>query len=120
MYGAILTPPVTPEADYGILFMHNEATRRCAATASSLSRRSWLRPGRSAMSRQPPGSRGTPAGFVSARATLEGGRVTEVAFENVPSFVYAAAVPVETPFGVFEAPVVFGERSTRWRPRRKA
>src|SRR5688500_20308225 len=24
MYGAILTPPVTDEADYGILFMHNE------------------------------------------------------------------------------------------------
>ena len=24
MYGAILTPPVTPEADLGVLFMHNE------------------------------------------------------------------------------------------------
>src|SRR5690606_33251952 len=24
MYGALLTPPVTPGADYGVLFMHNE------------------------------------------------------------------------------------------------
>jgi len=37
MYGCILTPPVSPEADFSILFLHNEDTAPCAATASSVS-----------------------------------------------------------------------------------
>ena len=50
----------------------------------------------------------SPAGFIRAHATVDGWRVTQVAFENVPSFVYADAVSVETVFGAFEVPVVFG------------
>jgi trans-L-3-hydroxyproline dehydratase len=50
----------------------------------------------------------TPAGLVSARATLAEGRVREVAFENVPSFVEAAELPIETRFGAFPVSVVFG------------
>src|SRR2546426_6682668 len=35
MYGAIPTAPATPDGDLGVLFLHNEAGARCAATASS-------------------------------------------------------------------------------------
>jgi proline racemase len=39
----------------------------------------------------------TPAGLVSARATVEDGRVRRVRFENVPSFVLALDDVVEVP-----------------------
>jgi proline racemase len=109
MYGALLTPPVTAEADYGILFMHNEGYSTMCGHGIIAVTTILVETG--AVSHQSSAARvayDTPAGFVSARATVNGGRVTEVAFENVPSFVYAAAVPVETPFGAFEVPVVFG------------
>jgi proline racemase len=50
----------------------------------------------------------TPAGFVAARAQLSGGRVLEVAFENVASFVYADALAIRLSHGTYRVPVVFG------------
>jgi trans-L-3-hydroxyproline dehydratase len=109
MYGAILTPPVTPEADYGILFMHNEGySTMCGhgiiAVTTILVETGVIGDQSSAISI----GYDSPAGFVRARATVDGGRVTQVAFENVASFVFTDGVPVETPFGSFDVPVVFG------------
>jgi proline racemase len=109
MYGAILTPPVTPEADYGVLFMHNEGySTMCGHGIIALT--TVL-----VESGQLPATDGqrvvgydTPAGFVRATARVTGGRVQEVAFENVASFVYAEAVALETEWGALEVPVVFG------------
>src|SRR6476469_4428959 len=89
MYGAILTPPVTPTADYGVLFMHNEGYSTMCGHGIIALTTTLLETGMF------PASEGgetsirydTPAGLVSARATLAEGRVREVAFENVPSFV---------------------------------
>ncbi|HEX5164846.1 MAG TPA: proline racemase family protein, partial [Thermomicrobiales bacterium] len=110
MYGAILTPPVTAEADYGILFMHNEGySTMCghgiiAVTTILVETGQVAATGSSAMI-----GYDSPAGFVRATATVApGGRVIEVAFENVASFVHAEAVPVETQFGALTVPVVFG------------
>ena len=50
----------------------------------------------------------TPAGFIRTRATVESQRVTQVSFENVASFAYADAIPVESPFGAITVPIVFG------------
>jgi trans-L-3-hydroxyproline dehydratase len=109
MYGAILTPPVTAEADYGILFMHNEGYSTMCGHGIIAVTTILIETG------QVPTTGGTatvgydtPAGFVQAQAMVSDGRVTEVAFENVASFVYADAVPVETPFGALAVPVVFG------------
>ena len=109
MYGAILTPPVTPTADYGVLFMHNEGYSTMCGHGIIALTTVLLETG------QVPAEDGaatirydTPAGLVSARATVANGRVHEVAFENVPSFVYAAEIPIETPYGAFAVAVVFG------------
>jgi proline racemase len=111
MYGAVLTPPVTPEADYGILFMHNEGySTMCGhgiIAVTTILVETGAAVGNDQSSAVSIGY-DTPAGFVRAHATIERGQVTRVAFENVPSFVYAQATPVETAYGTCEAPVVFG------------
>lgn len=114
MYGAILTPPVTPEADYGVLFMHNEGySTMCGhgiiALTSVLVETGAVE--LSAVSDQRSGvtiGYDTPAGFVRARASLRDGLVDQVAFENVASFVYHQAVEIETAYGATSVPVVFG------------
>jgi proline racemase len=51
----------------------------------------------------------TPAGLVTARAKVQDGRVRSVAFENVPSFVYALDKTVEVPgIGPVRYDVAFG------------
>lgn len=109
MYGAIVTRPVTAAADYGVLFMHNEGySTMCghgiiALTTALIETGAFpCADGRASIGYD------TPAGFVRASAQIEGGRVLEVAFENVPSFVFAEAVEIDTPFGRLTVPVVFG------------
>ena len=86
MYGAILTEPVTPDGDTGVLFMHNEGwSTMCghgiiALTTALLE--TGERTGDVIRYDAPPGR-------VTARAVRDGGRVREVAFENVPSFAVA-------------------------------
>jgi len=86
MYGAILTEPVTPDGDLGVLFMHNEGwSTMCghgiiALTTALLE--TGERDGDVVRYDAPPGR-------VTARATRDGARVREVAFENVPSFAAA-------------------------------
>jgi trans-L-3-hydroxyproline dehydratase len=109
MYGAILTPPVTADADYGVLFMHNEGySTMCGHGVIAVTTILVETGGASDRSSLVSLAYDTPAGLVRARAMVDGGRVTEVAFENVPSFVLAEAVPVETSFGALAVPVVFG------------
>jgi trans-L-3-hydroxyproline dehydratase len=86
MYGAIPTEPVTPDGDLGVLFMHNEGwSTMCghgiiALTTALLE--TGERTGDVVRYDAPPGR-------VIARATRDGARVREVAFENVPSFATA-------------------------------
>jgi proline racemase len=50
-----------------------------------------------------------PAGLIEVRARCEGGRVTLVEFENVPSFATAIDVPIEVPgFGTVPVSVAWG------------
>jgi trans-L-3-hydroxyproline dehydratase len=92
MYGAILTEPVTPDGDMGVLFMHNEGwSTMCghgiiALTTALLE--TGEREGDVVKYDAPPGR-------VTARATRDGVRVREVAFENVPSFAVALDESVE-------------------------
>ena len=97
MYGAVLTEPVSPEADAGVLFMHNEGySTMCghgiiAVTTIAIERGLIhpRQPGRVVFD--------APAGLVRATAHItpragskRGGpetRVSSVSFLNVPSFV---------------------------------
>ena len=115
MYGAVLTEPVTPGADAGVLFMHNEGySTMCGhgivAVTTMAIERGLIHP------KEP--NRivyDSPAGPVHARAYFsqregEGGRlrVDRVAFDNVPSFVFAPGLPVRLGNREIRVDVAFG------------
>jgi trans-L-3-hydroxyproline dehydratase len=98
MYGCILTPAVTGAADFGVLFTHNEGYSTMCGHGIIAVTTVVLETGRI------PAGEGettlridTPAGLVTARAQVRGGRVERVAFRNVPSFVVELDARVEVP-----------------------
>ena len=96
MYGCVLTEPETPDGDLGVIFMHNEGySTMCGHGIIGLTK-VVLDTGMVEKEGANPVLRiDTPAGRVTAHARREGGRVVEVSFLNVPSFVYALDQVVE-------------------------
>src|SRR5437588_2319606 len=94
MYGAVLTQPVTPEADLGILFMHNEGYSTMCGHGIIALVTTLLETGAiAAKGKQTPDNLDTPAGLVRATAHLdESGHVQRVSCLNVPSLLYALDV----------------------------
>jgi len=93
MYGCILTEPVTADGDLGVLFTHNEGySTMCGHGVIALATAVFETGMRRAEGASPLLRLDTPAGRVTARAAwdAEAGRVRDVAFENVASFVAAA------------------------------
>jgi proline racemase len=116
MYGAVLTEPVTPGADAGVLFMHNEGySTMCGhgivAVTTMAIERGLIHP-------REPGRivYDSPAGPVRARAFVserdEEGvrrlRVDRVAFDNVPSFVFAPGLEIRVGNREVRVDVAFG------------
>ncbi|MBI1277686.1 MAG: proline racemase [Anaerolineaceae bacterium] len=89
MYGAILTPPVTPDGDIGVLFIHNEGfSTMCGHGIIGLVKvgvQTGMFPvtGDATIVKID-----TPAGRVTATAHIQNGQVERVSFLNVPSFLY--------------------------------
>jgi len=113
MYGALLTLPERPDSDVGVLFMHNEGySTMCghgiiAVTTIAFERELITHSdGRTTLVFD------APAGQIRARATVEmrhgRRRVREVSFINVPSFVYAAGLPVHVAGRDLRVDVAFG------------
>lgn len=98
MYGCILMPPVTKEADVSVLFTHNEGySTMCGHGVIGLTvvlLETGMLPQESP---ETVVKIDTPAGFVTAHARVSGGRVKSVYFHNVPSFVLALDEEVEVP-----------------------
>ncbi len=116
MYGCIPTAPVTPDGHLGVLFLHNEGfSTMCGHGIIGLAK-VGLEVGLVSVSEQDMQEDGrvevrmdTPAGRVTAHARLVDGRVDEVSFLNVPSFVYALDESVEVPgIGEVRYDVAFG------------
>ena len=111
MYGCILTPPVTADADLGVLFMHNEGySTMCGhgviALVTTLVKTGTI----PARGRQTPVNLDTPAGLVRATAHCDdNGQVERVSFLNVPSFLYARDKELEVPgYGRLVIDIAFG------------
>lgn len=107
MYGCILTPPTTPGADVGVLFLHNEGySTMCGHGIIGLVKvgiETGMLPVKEHIEID------TPAGRVSARAHLRGGMVERVSFLNVPSFLLAADLQVDVPgMGTVTCDIAFG------------
>jgi trans-L-3-hydroxyproline dehydratase len=110
MYGCIVTPPVSPGADLGVLFMHNEGySTMCGHGIIGIAKVA-LETGLLPMAEPETTIRiDTPAGLVTAYARVEGGQVTGVRFRNVPSFVLALDQTVDVPgLGQVRYDVAFG------------
>ncbi len=115
MYGALLTEAVTPDGDLGVLFLHNEGfSTMCGHGIIGLAMA-----GVEGGAVVPPGGvpdqgeitlrMDTPAGRVRAYSRVEGGRVVEASFLNVPSFVLETDRTVEVPgVGPVRVDVAFG------------
>ena len=110
MYGCLLTPPVTPGADFGVLFLHNEGwSTMCGhgiIAVTTVVLETGLLPARKAEEEI---RIDTPAGLVTARARVENGHVRSVAFQNVPSFVLELDERIEVPgLGRVRVDLAFG------------
>ena len=109
MYGAVLTEPVTSGSHAGLLFMHNQGySSMCghgviAMVTIALERQLLTLP-KSATEV----TLNTPAGTVHAKATWTEGQVERVSFDNVPSFVLHAGVPIRLGTRELTADVAFG------------
>jgi proline racemase len=110
MYGCIVTPAVTEDGDFGVIFTHNEGYSSMCGHGIIAVTKALIEIG------QIPSREGAntvridaPAGRVTAVARVEEGRVRQVEFENVPSFVYAADVPFAlSGLGEIQADIVYG------------
>jgi len=110
MYGCIVTEPVTSDGTLGVLFLHNEGfSTMCGHGVIALTKVA-LDTGMIQTDADHPVIRmDTPAGRVTAFARRENGRVVEVSFHNVPSFVYALDKTVHIPgIGWLRYDIAFG------------
>jgi trans-L-3-hydroxyproline dehydratase len=111
MYGCVLTRPVTPDADLGVLFMHNEGySTMCGHGVIALVTvllQTGVLPEKG---RDTAVNLDTPAGLVRATAHLNArGDVEYVSFLNVPSFLYASDVELNLPvYGRLSVDIAFG------------
>jgi len=115
MYGAILTEPVTADGHAGVLFVHNEGFSTMCGHGIIALAQVGVETG--LVTGEPTAENpsvleirlDTPAGRVTAFARRQSGRVAEVWFHNVPSFVYALDRTVEVDgFGPVRYDVAYG------------
>lgn len=110
MYGCIVTPPVSPEADIGILFMHNEGYSTMCGHGIIGIVKVAIETGLLPMTAPETTVKiDAPAGLITAYARVVEGRVGSVYFHNVPSFVLALDETVNVPgLGKVRYDVAFG------------
>jgi trans-L-3-hydroxyproline dehydratase len=110
MYAGYLTDPVSDGADFGVIFVHNEGySDHCGhgviALATAAVELGWV-------TRVQPETRvgiDAPCGYIEAFVEWDGERAGDVRFVNVPSFLVARDVSVDTPtFGRVTGDIAFG------------
>jgi trans-L-3-hydroxyproline dehydratase len=111
MYGCVITPPVSAEADFGVLFLHNEGySTMCGHGVIALVTALVETGAFPATGAATPVNLDTPAGLVRAVARIDASRrVERVSFRNVPSFVYASNLAIDVaPYGRLQVDIVYG------------
>lgn len=110
MYGGFLVPPDDDGAQLGVLFWHKDGfstacghgTIALAAWAVESGRVDAPRDGDAELAID------VPSGRVGARVRMQGGAVAAVTFRNVPAYVLARGVEVETARGRLAVDVSYG------------
>jgi proline racemase/trans-L-3-hydroxyproline dehydratase len=110
MFGALLTEPISPEADIGVIFMDSGgylnmcghgsigaamvAVETCAVPVTEPFTTVLIE---------------APAGMIRTEVRVEGGRAKEVSIYNVPSFLYKEALSIDVPgYGSIPFDIAFG------------
>ncbi len=106
MYGCFVTEPVHANSDLGVVFFHN-AGYSTACGHGTIALATWaiehdVLPGRTHLRID------APSGSLDVEAELVDGKVGEVRFQNVPSFVHSRDVRVATTAGVVAADIAYG------------
>jgi trans-L-3-hydroxyproline dehydratase len=87
MYGAVITPPVGKDADFGTFFMHNEGySTMCGHAIIALTKFAVETGMIKKEGNRPQFIIDTPAGKIYSRAFIKNGKVVKTSFLNVPSF----------------------------------
>ena len=110
MYGCLLVAPAHPQADTGVLFFHNEGySTMCGHGIIGLTT-VMLEQGLFPASVPTTTIRfDTPSGLVTAKASIDEGKVRSVAFRNVPAFVLAMGQTIQVPgIGAVDYDLAFG------------
>lgn len=95
MSGCVLTEPVHPEADYGVIFIEvGGLLPMCGHDTIGLVT-ALVETGQVPTKPVTEVVLDTPSGIVRAEARVENGRAVSVSFDNVPSFLYREDVRVE-------------------------
>ncbi len=110
MYGCIITPPVSPGSDFGILFLHNEGYSTMCGHGIIAVTKVVLETGKIPVTSPVTVIKiDTPAGLVTSHANIEDGKVESVFFHNVPSFVFSTDDTVDVPgLGKIRYDIAFG------------
>ena len=109
MYGCFVTEPEDEGADLGVVFFHN-AGYSTACGHGTIALVTWALESGAIPASEPETEVvvDVPSGRVATVASVVGGRVQSVRFRNVPSFVYAEGLLVETSAGKVRADVAYG------------
>jgi len=109
MYGAVLTDPVTPDGDVGVLFMHNEGYSTMCGHGIIALVTAGLQHDLFTVNDPRAIRIDTPAGRIMARAEKDpSGAVRNVTFRNVPSFVLPEQCTVKVEGRLVEATIAYG------------
>ncbi|WP_342601148.1 proline racemase family protein [Psychrobacillus sp. FSL H8-0483] len=109
MYGCIITPPASPHADFGVLFMHNEGWSTMCGHGIVGVITMGIETGRFIVTEENQKFViDSPAGEIIAYARCNGSVVEAVSFENVPSFVLEKDMQVSIDGYEFTVDVSFG------------
>jgi proline racemase len=96
MYGAVITSSV--DADFDVFFLHNEGySTMCGHAIIALTKLALETGLIRKEGANPQLTINVPAGKVQAQAVLEDGKVRDVSFRNVPSFLYLRDGRVQVP-----------------------
>lgn len=109
MYGAIISEPSSPDADFDVFFIHNEGySTMCGHAVLALTKFAFetnLLPPK----KENKLTLNVPCGTVYAEAKIEEGIVVESTFENVPSYLHYRDKTVEVEgIGTVKFDVAFG------------
>jgi len=110
MYGVIITEAETNEADFGVIFMHNDGYSTGCGHAVIAVTKTFVEAGLikpiepETMIRMD-----VPSGHITAFAQVENGNVISARFINVPSFVELLDAEIEVPdYGKIKYDLAFG------------